>query len=289
MGKLRLSVHRKNERRRKYGFYPVRIPLSNALSVLTVSLPLDKLSYTLSLPLSAFTASPVESVTTLKTRITSAGILPQGCCNKSVCITCTVTSYCWCYNCRVDRCDTPYWVWWDHGDQQNSIALCCSWRGNFIQPQGQWWLYMDAIIAGEIHQSHCLYIPATVSKACSVSGWHWEYCQEVGCHQNMCWKWGSQILNTASEEWRKLQEPYRYSSISGVIIANYYHTIRHRSSSCFGPQIHDNSASEVWSATASWKIGAKVFCMWDLQKVSTCNGLPTEGSFHRIKFQIGPW
>ena len=79
MGKLRLSVHRKNERRRRYGFYRVRIPLSDAISVLTVSLPLDKLCYSLSLPLSAYTSSPLESVSTLQARITSAGILPQGC------------------------------------------------------------------------------------------------------------------------------------------------------------------------------------------------------------------
>jgi hypothetical protein len=45
---------------------------------MTVSLPLDRLSYSLSLPLSAFTAAPVESISALQTRITSAAILPQG-------------------------------------------------------------------------------------------------------------------------------------------------------------------------------------------------------------------
>ena len=86
MGKLRLSVHRKNERRKKYGYYPVRIPLSSALSVMTVSVPLDKLSYCISLPLTAFTAVPVESISALQTRITSAGILPQGKLIIAICI-----------------------------------------------------------------------------------------------------------------------------------------------------------------------------------------------------------
>ena len=40
MGKLRLNVHHKNEMHKKYGFYPVRIPLK-AISVLTVSVPLN--------------------------------------------------------------------------------------------------------------------------------------------------------------------------------------------------------------------------------------------------------
>ncbi len=78
MGKLRLSVQRKNERRQKYGFYPVRICLSDDISVLTVSLPLDKLSYSLSLPLSAYTSPPLQSISALQARYTSAGILPQG-------------------------------------------------------------------------------------------------------------------------------------------------------------------------------------------------------------------
>ncbi len=54
MGKLRLNVHRKNEKRKKYGFFPVRIPLNDAISVLKVSLPLDLLSFEVSVPLSAF-------------------------------------------------------------------------------------------------------------------------------------------------------------------------------------------------------------------------------------------
>ena len=77
MGKLRLSVHRKNEMRKKYGFYPVRIPLK-AISVLTVSVPLNVLSFEVSLPLSAYLESPARSLPTLQSRISAAKILPQG-------------------------------------------------------------------------------------------------------------------------------------------------------------------------------------------------------------------
>ena len=77
MGKLRLSVHRKNEMRKKYGFYPVRIPLK-AISVLTVSVPLNVLSFEVSLPLSAYLESPSRSLPTLQSRIAAAKILPQG-------------------------------------------------------------------------------------------------------------------------------------------------------------------------------------------------------------------
>ena len=77
MGKLRLSVHRKNEKRKKYGFFPVRIPL-NAVSVLKVSVPLEVLSFEVSLPLSAFSASPASSLSTLQSRIKAAGILLEG-------------------------------------------------------------------------------------------------------------------------------------------------------------------------------------------------------------------
>ena len=77
MGKLRLSVHRKNEMRKKYGFYPVRIPLK-AISVLTVSVPLNVLSFEVSLPLSAYIESPARSLPILQCRIASAKILPQG-------------------------------------------------------------------------------------------------------------------------------------------------------------------------------------------------------------------
>ena len=50
MGKLKLSVQRKNERRRKYGVYPVRI-LRDNVDIMRVSIPLQALSYKLSLPL----------------------------------------------------------------------------------------------------------------------------------------------------------------------------------------------------------------------------------------------
>ncbi len=46
--------------------------------MMTVSLPLDKLSYNISLPLSAFSSSTMESVSALQTRVASSGILPRG-------------------------------------------------------------------------------------------------------------------------------------------------------------------------------------------------------------------
>ncbi len=78
MGKLRLSVHRKNEKRKKYGFFPVRIPLNDEISVLKVSVPLDLLSFEVSLPLSAFSESPTRTLSSLQSRIAAARILPDG-------------------------------------------------------------------------------------------------------------------------------------------------------------------------------------------------------------------
>ena len=78
MGKPRLSVQRKNGKRMKYGYYRVRIPLTDSISVLPVSLPLEKLSFTVSLPQSFFTHTPLQSLSELRTRITAAGILPRG-------------------------------------------------------------------------------------------------------------------------------------------------------------------------------------------------------------------
>lgn len=98
MGKLRLSVHRKNEMRKKYGFYPVRIPLNKGISVLKVSVPLDILSFEVSLPLSAYLESPARCLPTLQSRIAAAQILPQGLyftftVNVTVCIHNTVQNF----------------------------------------------------------------------------------------------------------------------------------------------------------------------------------------------------
>ena len=78
MGKLRLSVHRKNEQRKKYGvLYRVRVP-RDIVSIMPVSIPLDVLPYRVSLPLSSFSASPVCSISTLRKRTFEMKLLPQG-------------------------------------------------------------------------------------------------------------------------------------------------------------------------------------------------------------------
>ena len=53
MGKRKFSLgtSRKNEERKRWGFYPIRIPL-NKVSVLNVSIPLDLFSFRVSLPIS---------------------------------------------------------------------------------------------------------------------------------------------------------------------------------------------------------------------------------------------
>lgn len=76
--KLRLSIHRKNEKRKKYGFFPVRIPLSEALSILTVSVSLDQLPLKVSLPLKTYEDLPSSSLATLHSRLAVSKILPQG-------------------------------------------------------------------------------------------------------------------------------------------------------------------------------------------------------------------
>ncbi len=78
MGKLRLSTHRKNEKRHKYGFLPVRIPLNDAISVLKVSIPLDVLSFGISMPTKPISESPAMSLSTLQSRVAALGILPKG-------------------------------------------------------------------------------------------------------------------------------------------------------------------------------------------------------------------
>ena len=78
MGKLRLSAQRKNERRKKYGFFPVHIPLRNDISFLTVRVPLDGLSYKTSLPLATFHNAPASTLAALQGRIKAAGVIPEG-------------------------------------------------------------------------------------------------------------------------------------------------------------------------------------------------------------------
>ena len=78
--KFRLS-HRKNQERKKFSevtSLPVSIPLNEAISVFKVSVPLDLLSYKVSLPLSAVTQSPVRSLATLHSRTKLTKALPAG-------------------------------------------------------------------------------------------------------------------------------------------------------------------------------------------------------------------
>ena len=78
MGKLRLSVHRKNEVRKKYGcLYRIRIP-RQVVSVMNVSIPLDLIPLKVSLPLSFFSATMVSSLSTLRMRTLDLKFLPQG-------------------------------------------------------------------------------------------------------------------------------------------------------------------------------------------------------------------
>ena len=78
MGKLRLSVHRKNEQRKKYGgLYRLRVP-RDIVSIMPVSIPLDILPCRVSLPLSLFSATPVSSLSTLWKRTLEMKLLPQG-------------------------------------------------------------------------------------------------------------------------------------------------------------------------------------------------------------------
>ena len=93
MGKLRLSVQRKNERRKKYGFLPVHIPLRKDISFLTVKISLDGLSYTASLPLTTFHSAPASSY--LQGRIKAAGVIPEGTmsCNHNYTVITTPTNY----------------------------------------------------------------------------------------------------------------------------------------------------------------------------------------------------
>lgn len=77
MSKRALSFPRKNQKRKKYGFFPVRLPLS-LVSVYKVSVSLELLSLEVSLPLTAYLELPVISVAALERRLELANILPQG-------------------------------------------------------------------------------------------------------------------------------------------------------------------------------------------------------------------
>ncbi len=73
--KFRLGVHWKNEERKSQITLVVSYPLT---SLLTVSIPLEKLSYQVSLPISIFSRSPTSSVVGLHQRLVCDGSLPEG-------------------------------------------------------------------------------------------------------------------------------------------------------------------------------------------------------------------
>ena len=68
--KLWLSVHRKNEERHRWGFYPVRVPL-NLVSVLKISIPRDLLTFPVSVPISIVKDSDASSIVILRKRAVS--------------------------------------------------------------------------------------------------------------------------------------------------------------------------------------------------------------------------
>ena len=111
MRKLKLSVHRQNEVRKKYScLYKVRIP-RHAVTILKVSVPVSKLSFRVSLPLPVYMYlnMPVSSLALLRRRTTESQVLPHGtyvclCVCTYVCIyicmcTCTLCTYCMCTIC----------------------------------------------------------------------------------------------------------------------------------------------------------------------------------------------
>lgn len=76
--KFRLSVHRKNEERKKYtsANLTVSIPLKN-VSLCQNSIPL---SFNVSFPISVYANAPVPTIHSLKSRLEVAHALPQGTC-----------------------------------------------------------------------------------------------------------------------------------------------------------------------------------------------------------------
>ena len=79
--RFRLSC-KKNAERRKYSqrpsTLPVSIPLSDEISVYKVSLPINLLSFNVSLPLKAFLDLPANSLDSLQARLVAAKAIPQG-------------------------------------------------------------------------------------------------------------------------------------------------------------------------------------------------------------------
>ena len=68
----------KNEVRKKYScLHKVKIPC-NAVSILKVSVPLDKLSVPVSVPLFLYLDAPLPSLAVLQKRIIDGHILPNG-------------------------------------------------------------------------------------------------------------------------------------------------------------------------------------------------------------------
>ena len=74
--KFKLSV-RKNEERKRWGFFVVRIPLS-VVSVYQVSIPRDFLSFRVTVPIEIFKATTAGSLNCLQRRVSSFGSLPAG-------------------------------------------------------------------------------------------------------------------------------------------------------------------------------------------------------------------
>ena len=96
--RFRLSS-KKNAERKKYSLkpstLPVSIPLSDAVSVFKVSLPIDLLSFNVSIPLEAFLDSPANSLGTLKSRLVAAKAIPPGLSlqfNDHACVMCVCSS-----------------------------------------------------------------------------------------------------------------------------------------------------------------------------------------------------
>ena len=76
--RFRLSSKKNAESSLKPSTLPVSIPLSDAVSVFKVSLPIDLLLFNVSIPLEAFLDSPANSLDTLKSRLVAAKAIPPG-------------------------------------------------------------------------------------------------------------------------------------------------------------------------------------------------------------------
>ena len=92
--RLRLCSKKNAERKKfslKHSTLPVSIPLSDAISVFKISLPIDLLSFNISLPVEAFLASPASSLDTLKARLAAiyTEAIPPGLLFICTCTSCT--------------------------------------------------------------------------------------------------------------------------------------------------------------------------------------------------------